>query len=161
MVEGGSIQAERAIPWARVFVEGFVIVVSILLAFGIDAAWDQHVERREEAEILADLSAEISLNLQSLEGITAMHQRIFDDAGRLVSTTGLLSVAARLSGRGIDEAFLADPRTPGELFAGFADDQTFIDLVIWKADMHWEYSRELVVLRDVLAGIAEELSELD
>ena len=30
----------RSIPWLRVFVEGAVIVGSILLAFGIDAAWE-------------------------------------------------------------------------------------------------------------------------
>jgi len=28
------------IPWLRVFVEGVVIVGSILLALGIDAAWE-------------------------------------------------------------------------------------------------------------------------
>ncbi len=29
----------RQIPWLRVFAEGVVIVVSVLLAFGIDAWW--------------------------------------------------------------------------------------------------------------------------
>jgi len=36
------------IPWLRVFVEGVVIVVSILLAFGLQAWWD----RVQEAERL-------------------------------------------------------------------------------------------------------------
>jgi len=31
----------RQIPWLRVFVEGVVIVVSILLAFGIEAWWHE------------------------------------------------------------------------------------------------------------------------
>ena len=30
----------RQIPWLRAFVEGVVIVGSILLAFGIDACWE-------------------------------------------------------------------------------------------------------------------------
>jgi len=34
-----------SIPWLRVFVEGVVIVGVILLAFGIDAAWDGVQER--------------------------------------------------------------------------------------------------------------------
>jgi len=38
------------------FVEGVVIVLSILLAFGIDALWDQHKQRLEEEEILASLA---------------------------------------------------------------------------------------------------------
>ncbi len=36
------------IPWLRVFVEGVVIVGSILLAFGIQAWWDERQERGEE-----------------------------------------------------------------------------------------------------------------
>ena len=40
------------IPWLRIFVEGVVIVGSILLAFGIDAAWEGRQEREEERESL-------------------------------------------------------------------------------------------------------------
>ncbi len=45
------------IPWLRVFVEGVVIVGSILLAFGIDAWWEGVQERGEEQEILTGLRA--------------------------------------------------------------------------------------------------------
>jgi hypothetical protein len=38
----------RQIPWLRVFVEGVVIVGSILLAFGIDAWWEERQEGVEE-----------------------------------------------------------------------------------------------------------------
>jgi hypothetical protein len=40
------------IPWFRVFVEGVVIVGSILLAFGIEAWWDGRQERQEVAQSL-------------------------------------------------------------------------------------------------------------
>ena len=33
------------VPWLRVFVEGVVIVGSILLAFGIDAWWERLGQR--------------------------------------------------------------------------------------------------------------------
>ena len=46
------------IPWLRVFVEGVVIVGSILLAFGIQAWWDDRQEREEEGRILAGLLQE-------------------------------------------------------------------------------------------------------
>jgi len=36
--------------WARVLAEGSAIVVSILLAFGIQAWWEERQERTEEAE---------------------------------------------------------------------------------------------------------------
>ncbi len=45
------------IPWFRVFVEGAVIVVSILLAFGIEAAWNernQTIELRLELQNVAE-----------------------------------------------------------------------------------------------------------
>ena len=45
----------RSIPWPRILAEGFAIVVSILLAFGIQAWW----ERRQEQE----------LRLATLEGL--------------------------------------------------------------------------------------------
>ncbi len=35
----------RQIPWLRVFGEGLVIVVSILLAFGIEAWWAERLKR--------------------------------------------------------------------------------------------------------------------
>jgi len=40
--------SHRKIPWPRVLVEGAVIVGSILLAFGIEAWWDDRGEAVEE-----------------------------------------------------------------------------------------------------------------
>ena len=48
----------QPIPWARITAEGVAIVVSILLAFAIDAAWQHRGEVREEREILVGLEAE-------------------------------------------------------------------------------------------------------
>ena len=47
------------IPWLRVFVEGVVIVGSILLAFGIDAWWEGRQERAEEQQLLTNLQQEL------------------------------------------------------------------------------------------------------
>lgn len=41
--------------WRRLFVEGFVIVASILLAFGIDAWWDLRNERGQAQALIAAL----------------------------------------------------------------------------------------------------------
>ena len=50
------------IPWLRVFVEGVVIVGSILLAFGIEAWWDGRQERAEIRQDLANVSQELAAN---------------------------------------------------------------------------------------------------
>jgi len=47
-------------PWKRISLEGIVIVVSILLAFAIDAWWDERNERIEETEVLLGLKSEFS-----------------------------------------------------------------------------------------------------
>jgi len=44
----------------RLIVEGVVIVLSILLAFAIDAWWSERQERIEEAEILLGLKQEFT-----------------------------------------------------------------------------------------------------
>ncbi len=49
---------DRQIPWIRISAEGAAIVVSILLAFAIDAAWQHRGEVAEEREILVGLEAE-------------------------------------------------------------------------------------------------------
>ena len=51
----------------RPLVEGVVIVLSILLAFAIDAAWDYRGARASEAELLNSLLQEYSGNKATLE----------------------------------------------------------------------------------------------
>ncbi len=46
----------KQVPWLRVFVEGVVIVVSILLACGLQAGWDASRERAEERQALEALA---------------------------------------------------------------------------------------------------------
>jgi len=50
----------RQVPWLRILAEGFAIVVSILLAFGIQAWWEGRQERAEEQEILAGLRSDFT-----------------------------------------------------------------------------------------------------
>lgn len=50
---------DTRISWSRVMVEGVVIVASILLAFGIDAWWDDANERRAEQVYLGQLQEDL------------------------------------------------------------------------------------------------------
>lgn len=51
----------------RLFWEGVVIVISILLAFSIDAWWDERKDRIEEREILIGLEEEFRQNREIFE----------------------------------------------------------------------------------------------
>ena len=99
-----SSQSLRTLPWLRIVVEGVAIVTSILLAFGIDAWWDESQERAEERRVLIDLSAEFEVNRRLLQLAIEDHKRILANAERLLavetrhddSTTSGLSSAAAL-----------------------------------------------------------------
>jgi len=52
------MEKRREIPWPRIFAESIAIVVSILLAFWIQAWWDGRQERSEERELLVTLMEE-------------------------------------------------------------------------------------------------------
>ena len=54
------------IPWKRISVEAATIVASILLAFAIDAWWQERQIRVEEQEILAGLHSEFVANHEVL-----------------------------------------------------------------------------------------------
>ena len=56
----------RQIPWLRVFVEGVVIVGSILLAFGIQAWWDERQEQIEERGIIERLISDVQADIQGI-----------------------------------------------------------------------------------------------
>lgn len=49
------MQKHREIPWPRILAEGVAIVLSILLAFSIDAWWQDRVEGQREQEALMAL----------------------------------------------------------------------------------------------------------
>jgi hypothetical protein len=59
----------QRISWPRVFLEGAVIVVSILLAFGIDAAWQETTERALEADLIFAIERDMRQNLAEADRI--------------------------------------------------------------------------------------------
>lgn len=65
----------RNIPWMQISVEATAIVASILLAFAIDAWWQDRQDRSDEQEILAGMKAEFVANLDTLNRHLAYTQR--------------------------------------------------------------------------------------
>lgn len=53
--------------------EGVAIVLSILLAFGIDAAWDEAKERSEEREVLEALRDDFRANREDVQVVLEQH----------------------------------------------------------------------------------------
>ena len=59
----------RRIPWLRILIEGVVIVVSILLAFGIDAAWQARTDRALERDLISALERDMEQNLREADRV--------------------------------------------------------------------------------------------
>jgi hypothetical protein len=66
--------------------EATAIVLSILLAFAIDAAWQNRRERNEEARMLTALRDEFTVNQERLSEITAFHADLRATAQALMAT---------------------------------------------------------------------------
>jgi len=71
----------KQIPWLRVFVEGVVIVGSILLAFGLQAWWEGKEEAKNERQQIAALAADFSQNIDLL----TVRQARIDRSARLLT----------------------------------------------------------------------------
>ena len=55
------------IQWKRISVEGAAIVLSILLAFSIDAWWEERQKTNDERTLLIALKAEFDINFAKIE----------------------------------------------------------------------------------------------
>ena len=62
-------QNAKKIPWTRLAAEGAVVVVSILLAFWIDAWWDGHLESKREQDQLAAMREEFFESVIALDEV--------------------------------------------------------------------------------------------
>lgn len=68
----------------RLFTEGLAVIVSILIAFGLDAWWDERERDQVIMEDLASLENEISQNLTELRATREVQERIVSGTDALV-----------------------------------------------------------------------------
>ena len=71
-----KLSKNSLMPWKRLFVEGVVIVGSILLAFMIDAWWVDHKKNDDIREVLSLVEIETHANLANLAESIAHHEQI-------------------------------------------------------------------------------------
>lgn len=71
----------QEIPWARITVEGAAIVVSILLAFAIDAWWEDRAERQQERAVLVQILRDLTVDADDMRPIVVRSEGI---AGAMV-----------------------------------------------------------------------------
>lgn len=103
-----SMPAASNIAWGRLLAESAAIVVSILLAFAIDAWWADRQERAEEARLLMALKVEFEENARQLPRKIADHRRSADAAAALIDAFRPAIETAPVSVRQGDILFASD-----------------------------------------------------
>jgi len=66
----------RSVDWRRIVVESLAVVLSILLAFGIDAWWDTSREAAREQELLAGLLSDFRASRPGLDSRRELAERM-------------------------------------------------------------------------------------
>jgi len=78
----------RLIPWRRTIVESVAIILSILLAFAIDASWDKMKERNQEKAFLVSLLSDFKETRSRIDESIIAHTRFIDMARQLLILHG-------------------------------------------------------------------------
>ena len=73
----------QSISWKRLFIEASAIVASILLAFSVDAWWDERQQRDEERTILQALLSDLQDKRNYLAEKTRYNEAIFESSKTL------------------------------------------------------------------------------
>lgn len=92
-----------AIKWTKLLAESAAIVASILLAFAIDAWWEERKEQRYEQETLLGLNAEYAGHSNDIGRQTEFHELLLTNIGTLLQACSVGSY----DGTSIDEAIWA------------------------------------------------------
>jgi hypothetical protein len=82
------MKESQEIPWKRIFVEATAIVASILLAFAIDAWWQNRTDRLVEAQYLQAMRADLLRSLELLDENEATQRRQVGYLESLLLTDG-------------------------------------------------------------------------
>ena len=80
------MKESQEIPWKRIVVEATAIVASILIAFAIDAWWQNRTERIIEVQYLQALQEDLLSSLEFLDEDEAVQQRQVGYLDSLLST---------------------------------------------------------------------------
>ena len=77
-------ETSRSLQWRRLLAESIVVVLSILLAFAIDASWDARQQTGRQRDLLHDLLVDFEASRPSLEHRLDLARRMSDGTGRFI-----------------------------------------------------------------------------
>jgi len=96
------LQDSQKIPWKRIAAEGVAVVVSILIAFWIDAWWQERSERMALIEYLVHFESEVIANDELIDA------HLGEIAGDLVALHRVFLVISDSDQQALSESFKVD-----------------------------------------------------
>ena len=78
----GDDPIREAVNWGRLVIEGILIVISILLVFGIEAAWQGRNDRLREATFLARFDSDLESAREALLVVQGGQEEMVADLSR-------------------------------------------------------------------------------
>jgi hypothetical protein len=141
------------IPWRRFLVEGAVIVVSILFAFGIDAWWEERQERRVLIEFEERLRAQMAENRTFLD---AENRRAAEAVTRLDAVAEAISPQPELMPSDSLVSFL----TPGLMMQEVELEVSAVDGLLTSASFDLQARSDLYRLLVAFRARAERYGEV-
>ncbi len=90
-------KSSSSIPWGRIAVEGLAVVLSILLAFSIDAWWNERQERAREQVLLRGILADYRASRAELAERLGLAERMAQSTALLMEEVSGWEGAAPLS----------------------------------------------------------------
>ena len=138
------------IPWKRISVEAAAIVASILLAFAIDAWWQNRQVRVDEQEVLVGLRAEFAANRETLARHLAGYTRSIQS---LEDFLALVEDGQSTNAKPIALAVLTVMHRPGTTDLGNGT----LNALISSGRVEILASRKLRTLLTAWSGVIDEL----
>jgi len=83
-----SASMNTVLPWRRTMLESLAIILSILLAFAIDAGWDEFKERNQENAFLVSLLSDYKETRSRIDESTDAHMKFINSGRQLLSFHG-------------------------------------------------------------------------
>jgi hypothetical protein len=80
-----STSKNTIFPWRRMMIESVAIILSILLAFAIDAGWDEYKESTREKAFLVSLLSDFKETNSRIDESTAVHLKYINSGRQLLS----------------------------------------------------------------------------
>jgi len=137
------------VTWERLVAESVAIVASILLAFALDAAWDDHTERREETEELIRLEAELEANVDRFASEIVGQESLIEHSDTLL---GILEWA----GGAADQVTVGDGLLLSLLFAPIVEpERAALDALVSSGGIQVISDRRV---RELVGGLAAQFA---